>query len=77
MRSTPERIFTGSPKGASMEKWLCWGSLGVAGILLLLFLVDMFMEIPFGGAGYIVDGIGVVSCGLVAYLAWDSSTEQQ
>ncbi|MBI1831527.1 MAG: hypothetical protein HYR84_08770 [Planctomycetes bacterium] len=60
-----------------MEKWLCWGSLGVAGTLLLLFLADMFVNIPFGGAGYVVNGIGVVSCGLVAYLAWDSFKELQ
>jgi hypothetical protein len=66
---------SGTLKGSSMEKWLCWGSLGVSGFLLLLFLLDMFLSFPFGGMGYIVDGIGVVSCGLVGYLAWDSFQE--
>ena len=29
-------------KGLSMEKWLCWGSMGVAGFLLLLFVLDFY-----------------------------------
>src|SRR4051812_13410374 len=31
----------GPRRGWSMEKWLCWGSLGTAGVLLLLFLLDL------------------------------------
>jgi hypothetical protein len=58
-----------------MEKWLCWGTLGVAGLLFLLFLLDMILGIPFGGVGYLVDGIGVVACGLTCYLAWESFKE--
>ena len=30
-------------RGLSMEKWLCWGSIGVAGVLGLLFLLDFFI----------------------------------
>ncbi len=58
-----------------MEKWLCWGSLGVAGLLLLLFLLDMFTGIPFNDMGFVVDGIAVVACGLIGYLAWESFRE--
>lgn len=58
-----------------MEKWLCWSSLGVAGFLLLLFLMDMLLEIPFGGMGYVVNIIGILACGLVGYLAWESFQE--
>jgi hypothetical protein len=61
-----------------MEKWLCWGSLGVSGILLLLFLLDLILGIPFGIEGtdrYIVDSVGIISCILVGYLAWDSFKE--
>lgn len=60
-----------------MEKWLCWGSLGVAGLLLLLFLMDMILGIPFGGIGYLVNGIGIISCGVVGYLAWESFKEMR
>lgn len=63
----------GTRKGRSMEKWLCWGSLGVSGVLLLLFLLDLFLKIPFGGLGrWVVDIIGALACGLVAYLSWDA-----
>ena len=58
-----------------MEKWLCWGSLGVAGILLLLFLLDLILGFPFGGIGLTVNVIGILSCGLVGYLAWESFKE--
>lgn len=59
-------------KGRSMEKWLCWGSMGVAGVLLLLFLLDIFTGIPFGTLSVVVDGISIVACALVLYLAWDA-----
>ena len=58
-----------------MEKWLCWGSLGVSGILLLLFLLDMILGIPFGGIDIIVNIFGILGCGLVGYLAWETYRE--
>ncbi len=55
-----------------MEKWLCWGSLGVAGVLLLLFLLDLFIGMPFGGISTMVDIFGSLACALVLYLAYDA-----
>jgi hypothetical protein len=55
-----------------MEKWMCWGSLGVSGVLLLLFLLDLVLGMPFGGLSTVVDILGLISCGLVAYLSWDA-----
>lgn len=55
-----------------MEKWLCWGAMGTAGGLLLLFLLDMFLDIPFGGLSTVVNVLGIMSCGLVGYLGWDA-----
>lgn len=55
-----------------MEKWLCWGSLGTSGVLLILFLLDMILGIPFGGIGIVVNLLGMVGCGLVGYLAWEA-----
>src|SRR3954469_18143034 len=49
-----------SAKGLSMEKWLCWGSMGVSGVLLLLFLLDLATAIPFGRLSLVVDIIGMV-----------------
>jgi hypothetical protein len=59
-------------KGPSMEKWLCWGTMGVAGVLLLLFLLDLFARFPFGGLSRVVDILGVLACGAVFYLGWDA-----
>ncbi|HJT79072.1 MAG TPA: hypothetical protein VJ739_17885 [Gemmataceae bacterium] len=58
-----------------MDKWLCWASLGVAGLLLLLFLLDLMVAIPFGRVSPVVDVFGLLASGLVLYLAWDASRE--
>ena len=58
-----------------MEKWLCWGSLGVSGVLLLLFVLDLFLGFPFGINDWLVNVLGILACGFVAYLAWDSFKE--
>ena len=55
-----------------MEKWLCWGSMGVAGLLLLLFLLDLFVQIPFSRVNPTVDVFGILASGIVLYLAWDA-----
>ena len=55
-----------------MEKWLCWASMGVSGVLLLLFLLDLVVKTPFGGLSKIVDVLAVISCGVVLYLGWDA-----
>lgn len=54
-----------------MEKWLCLGSMGVAGFLALLFLLDLVGFGPFGGA-ILIDIVGLLACGLVAFLGWDA-----
>lgn len=59
-------------KGLFMEKWLCYGSMGVAGFLLLLFLLDMVLGIPFGRASVVVDLFGMIACVVVLYLAYDA-----
>ena len=59
-----------------MEKWLCWGSLGVAGLMLLLFGLDLATGVPFGGTGLsgmmLVDIIGIVMSALLLYMSWDA-----
>jgi hypothetical protein len=59
-------------KGISMEKWLCWVSMGVAGLLFLLFLLDILVKIPFSQVSSTVDILGILTSGLVFYLAWDA-----
>jgi hypothetical protein len=59
-------------KGLSMEKWFCWGAMGVAGLLLLLFVLDLAVKIPFGGIWKAVDVIFILASVLVIYLAYDA-----
>jgi hypothetical protein len=56
----------------TMDKWLCWGSMGVAGLLLLLFLLDLFLKFPFGQISVAVDIVGILASGVVLYLGWDA-----
>ena len=65
-----------------MEKWFCWGSAGVAGLLLLLFVLDLILAIaglvtaaPFGGLSYFIDVLGAMGSGMLLYLCIDSMKE--
>ncbi len=63
-------------KGHSMEKWLCWCSMGVAGVLLLLFALDLSpVHLPFGGRFVTVDICSILACAIVLYLGWDASRD--
>jgi len=62
-------------KGWEMEKKLCWAGIGVAGFLLLLFLLDVILEIPFGGISTAVDIIGIICCAILGYASWDTLRE--
>ncbi|MFO0926630.1 MAG: hypothetical protein U0736_06260 [Gemmataceae bacterium] len=55
-----------------MEKILCFGSMGIAGLLLLLFVLDMVVKMPFGGTSVLVDIFGILVSALVLYLAFDA-----
>jgi hypothetical protein len=56
----------------TMDKWLCWGSIGVSGLLLLLFLLDLFTNMPFGGISAVVDVFGILASGVVLFLGIDA-----
>jgi hypothetical protein len=61
-----------------MEKWMCIGSIGVAVIFLLLFIIDLFANSPFGGGLFnggpflLVDIGGALGAGVLAYLGWNA-----
>ena len=55
-----------------MEKWLCWASLGVAGLMLLLFALDIALGFPFGGISVAVDVFSLLASGVLLYLAYDA-----
>jgi hypothetical protein len=56
-------------KGRSMEKGLCWGSIGVGAFLFLLFLLNMIIKIPFGaGIPLYVHIVILAASGVLIYL---------
>jgi hypothetical protein len=65
-----------SVKGLSMEKGLCWGSLIVAGLMLLLFILDLIVGKPFGGSDLagmqMVDIFGILASAVLGYLSWNA-----
>jgi|DewCreStandDraft_4_1066084.scaffolds.fasta_scaffold331611_1 hypothetical protein len=63
-------------KGPVMDKILCYGSLGIAILMLLIFLLDLVAGFPFGGGPFTtVDIFGILASGIVVYLAWNASKD--
>jgi hypothetical protein len=64
-----------------MDRWLCWGALGVSGLFLLLFLFDLIFSMtglpfqPFGGMDTTLDVLGMLCSGLLVWLAWGALRE--
>jgi hypothetical protein len=57
-----------------MEKYMCYGALGVAALMFLLFALDLVAEFPFGGgdAFMIADILGILASGVVGYLGYNA-----
>jgi len=56
-----------------MEKWLCWGSIGIGALLFLLFFLNLLFRIPFGDAiDRTVDIVNILAGGLLVYLGWNA-----
>jgi hypothetical protein len=63
-------------RGLSMEKWFCWGAMGVGGLLLLLFLLNTFTGFPFGRAINLgIDIVVILASGLLIYLGWNAARD--
>ena len=54
-----------------MDKKLCVGALVVAGLMLLLYILDLLTTFPFGGTGPFtyIDIIGIIAAGILLYMA--------
>jgi hypothetical protein len=60
-------------RGLAMEKGLCWGSLGVAALMLLFFILDITpLGIPFGGMSTVVDIFGILASAILLYMSFDA-----
>jgi hypothetical protein len=59
-----------------MEKYMCYGALGVAALMFLLFLLDLVAGFPFGGGSFMLaDIFGMLTSAVVAYLAYNASRD--
>jgi hypothetical protein len=59
-----------------MEKYMCYGALGVAAVMFLLFLLDLIAGFPFGGGSFMLaDIFGLLASAVVAYLAYNASRD--
>jgi hypothetical protein len=61
-------------RGAAMEKKLCIASMCVAGLLLLLFMLDLVIKFPFGGPPTftVIDIVGALAGAILLYLSWNA-----
>ena len=60
-----------------MPKALCVYGLVVAGLLLLLFGLDLAIGVPFGKASTMMDLGAIVVALLLGYLSWSTLQEQR
>jgi hypothetical protein len=58
-----------------MEKGLCWTALVITAILTLVFLLDLFAQVPFGGASPTLDVFAILAGGILIYLCIDTMRE--
>ncbi len=60
-----------------LELKICWGTLGAAGLLALVFLLDLLVGVPFGKASIPLDVLVLLATLILAYLSWDTLRELQ
>jgi hypothetical protein len=61
------------PARPAMQKWMCLGAIGVAGLALLLCALDLVTGIPFGGGPYLLADIGgIITAGVLIYLGFNA-----
>jgi hypothetical protein len=70
------RSSTGAPRKVRMPKVFCIVGMVVAGLLGLLFLLDLALSFPFGRASLPVDIAFVICAAVLGYLSWSTWREQ-
>ena len=60
-----------------MAKNMIFGSIGVAGLVALLSILDMAVGFPFGGYSLTTDILFLVGAAIVLYLGWETFRENQ
>jgi hypothetical protein len=58
-----------------MPKALTIAGMAVAGLLLLVFLLDIAIGIPFGGISMVMDIAFIAAAGMLGYVSWAAYRE--
>ena len=61
--------------GSPMSKAMTIAGMAVAGLLAVVFAVDLAVGIPFDGANKTMDIGGIIAAGLLGYASWDALRE--
>jgi len=59
-----------------MSKNMAFGSLAVAGLVLVMSILDLALKMPFGGQ-MVMDILYILGAGIVLYLGWDAIRDLQ
>ncbi len=71
------QLLIGTMGIAYMPKFLCLFGAVVAVLLLLVFVLDLAIKVPFGRVNLLMD-VGFVICsGMLGYLSWMTLREQK
>lgn len=60
-----------------MTKKLIFGSVGVAGVVALLAILDLSLKVPFGGYSMTMDILYLVAAAIVLYMGWETYRENR
>lgn len=58
-----------------MTKNVILGSMGVSGLVALASLVDIVVEVPFGGYDKRMDVMFIVGAAIICYMGWETFRE--
>lgn len=56
------------------EKWLCYGAMGAAGLVAVIFLLDIVAQL-LGGQSVILDVMFIIGAALVLWQGFETSRE--
>ena len=61
----------------AMSKNMIFGSMAVAGLVLLLSTLNLVLGVPYGEGVLVMDILYLLAGGIVLYLGWDALRDNQ
>ncbi len=60
-----------------MTKKLIFGSIGAAGLVALVSILDLSLKFPFGGYSLVMDILYLIAAAIVLYMGWETYRENR